>query len=330
MSADLSQRSSAAPARRARRFWPRALLGILFILAAGAIAIYARYRMDLRANDQRVAAGGQLIDTACGPLEYAERGAGRPVLVLHGTGGGYDQGLLVADSLGDGFRVIAPSRFGYLQAGSPSDHSLAAQADAYACLLDALHVERAVVIGGSAGGMSAAEFALRHRDRTQALMLVSAVAQAAPPTDGGDRIPQWLFTDFGFWAATTFFPGQLMTFLGLPPAAQASMAPDEHARVVATLTTILPYGARAAGQRIDIANIDGLRAAPIELEEIAVPTLVVHATNDSLVSFAHAQDSAARVPGARLVSYEYGGHYIFVYDDVGKTLRDFMASVPAN
>jgi len=41
-------------------------------------------------------------------------GEGPPVLIVHGAGGGYDQGLWVArDSVGEGFRIIAPSRFGY-------------------------------------------------------------------------------------------------------------------------------------------------------------------------------------------------------------------------
>ena len=42
-------------------------------------------------------------------------GEGIPVLELHGIFGGFDQGLLVAlPVLGDGFRIFAPSRFGYL------------------------------------------------------------------------------------------------------------------------------------------------------------------------------------------------------------------------
>lgn len=46
-------------------------------------------------------------------MEYTVRGAGQPVLLIHGTSGGIRQGLLLAERLGDGFRFIIPARFGY-------------------------------------------------------------------------------------------------------------------------------------------------------------------------------------------------------------------------
>ncbi|HET9221141.1 MAG TPA: hypothetical protein VFO07_01490 [Roseiflexaceae bacterium] len=59
-------------------------------------------------------------------------------MVLHGAGGGYDQGLLLARQPGEQFRIISPSRFGYLNAPIPHDRSVAAQAKAYASLLNAM------------------------------------------------------------------------------------------------------------------------------------------------------------------------------------------------
>ena len=84
-------------------------------------------------------AGGSIVETVLGKIEYADVGDGMPLLSIHGAGGGYDQGLLIAEALfGDGFRVIAPSRFGYLRTPVPRDASPAAQADADAALLDVL------------------------------------------------------------------------------------------------------------------------------------------------------------------------------------------------
>jgi 2-hydroxy-6-oxonona-2,4-dienedioate hydrolase len=63
--------------------------------------------------------------------------------VVHGSGGGHDQGMAFAGSLADqGIRVIAMSRFGYLRTPMPADASAAAQADAHVCLLDALGIRR--------------------------------------------------------------------------------------------------------------------------------------------------------------------------------------------
>src|SRR5439155_8391596 len=104
-------------------------------------------------------------------------GRGRTVLLVHGAGGGYDQLLDMARELAAaGVRVVAPSRFGYLRTPLPADASPAAQADAHACLLDALGIERAAVIGVSAGAPSSMQFALRHPQRTSALVLVVPLA----------------------------------------------------------------------------------------------------------------------------------------------------------
>ncbi|HKF19867.1 MAG TPA: hypothetical protein VKF14_22150 [Candidatus Dormibacteraeota bacterium] len=92
----------------------------------------------------RLASQRQVAETPCGPIEYATVGAGVPVLEVHGIFGGFDQGLLVARPLlGDGFRIVAPSRFGYLRTPLPAGASPASQADAYVCLLDHLGIARA-------------------------------------------------------------------------------------------------------------------------------------------------------------------------------------------
>ena len=107
-----------------------------------------------------------VVSTRFGDLEYAEAGNGKPFLMIHGTGGGFDQGLLFARRLVTlGYRVISPSRFGYLRTTFPDDPSSANQADALAELLDHLKIDRIAVAGGSAGALSAIEFAVRHADR---------------------------------------------------------------------------------------------------------------------------------------------------------------------
>ena len=89
-------------------------LGVSGALAAGASALaYVAYRKDLAAAMERIETDRQFIESSHGPIEFAEAGDGPAVLVIHGAGGGFDQGLdLGAAFLGDGYRVIAPSRFG--------------------------------------------------------------------------------------------------------------------------------------------------------------------------------------------------------------------------
>jgi 2-hydroxy-6-oxonona-2,4-dienedioate hydrolase len=161
---------------------------LLLLTSLGVLGMagftYASYQHDIRASRERVATGSRLAQTPCGPIEYAVAGEGPPVMLVHGAGGGFDQGLeFGAPLVRNGLQIIAMSRFGYLRTPLPHDASPAAQADAHACLLDALGVSRAAVIGASAGAPSAMQFALRHPARCNALVLL--VPAAYVPRAGG-------------------------------------------------------------------------------------------------------------------------------------------------
>lgn len=59
-----------------------------------------------------------------------------------GAAGGFDQGLTLGEVvLGASFNIIAPSRFGSLGAPTSPQPTVQAQADVYACLLDALGID---------------------------------------------------------------------------------------------------------------------------------------------------------------------------------------------
>ena len=150
------------------------LLAVVSTLAvAGSSLLIAwRFDSDMQRARARAAQGSVLLQTRCGPIEYQEAGAGVPLLAVHGSGGGHDQGMAFASKLAkQGIRVIAMSRFGYLRTPMPADASAAAQAEAHVCLLDALGIRRAAVMGGSAGAPSALQMALRHADRVSAMVL---------------------------------------------------------------------------------------------------------------------------------------------------------------
>ena len=127
----------------------------LGIVAVGLLTWW-RFQSDIAVAQERVSQGSVLIKTRSGPIEYQDAGAGVPLLSVHGSGGGFDQGMAFAASLTKrGIRVIAMSRFGYLRTPAPADSSAEAQADSHACLLDALGIGQAAIMGGSAGAPSA-------------------------------------------------------------------------------------------------------------------------------------------------------------------------------
>jgi pimeloyl-ACP methyl ester carboxylesterase len=307
---------------------------IMIAVAAVALAllgppalIYLRFLREIPAARERLQnGGGRVIDTACGPLEYAAFGEGAPVLVVHGIFGGYDQGLVIArGNVGEGFRCIAPSRFGYLGTPLPEGASPARQADAFACLLDALGIEKAAIIGTSAGGTSAIQFALRHPDRCSALVLFSSNAPGETKADlPPERLARVAFrSDFIFWLMTTVFGSSLKSIMGVPE--KFKLTPEYEADIAEVTQTILPVKPRSAGALFDmfVSNPDINGGYP--LEEITAPVLIVSAVDDPLALYRNAQALAAAIPGAQLVTIDSGGHMLLGHtEQVRAEIRAFL------
>jgi 2-hydroxy-6-oxonona-2,4-dienedioate hydrolase len=271
----------------------------------------------------------KVIPSRFGDLEYAEAGAGTPFLMVHGTGGGFDQGLFFANRFSDaGYRVIAPSRFGYLRTAFPEDPSSENQADAFVDLLDALHIDRIAVAGGSAGALSALAFAIRHPTRCAALLpLVPASyvprdtpVQSVPP-DQMQMAMAALRSDFLFWLAIATVPDLLTeALLATKPALVKAADPTEQARARHILDSILPVSRRADGLLND-ARLAG-NPAPMAIETIAAPTLAVSYEDDGFGTAAAARYIGERVPGARAHIYPDGGHIGIGHDAESFALVD--------
>jgi len=267
---------------------------------------------------EQLGAGSRLVNTARGPVEYAalEGGQGPVVLALHGRPGGYDQGVLMARSLGEDLaRWIAVSRPGYLRTPLETGPTPPEQADAYAALLDMIGIGPAVVLGLSGGGPSALQFALRHPDRCRGLVLISAVTRRKVP---GERTPGQKFYD-----AVIGPSDRLAWFLFrlFGPVVGAA------GRQALATVLVLPETMRGAGRRNDLAQIEALPVEPPP--GIGVPTLIVHGTADRIVPIAHAEAAQRAIPSAKLVRIARGGHSIVFTRgaEIKPAVADFLASL---
>jgi 2-hydroxy-6-oxonona-2,4-dienedioate hydrolase len=307
---------------------------LVVIVTLGTVVLGAfvawRFQTDIVQARDRVAHGSTIVATRCGPIEYQEAGSGVPLLAVHGSGGGFDQGMAFAAPLAlHGIRVIAMSRFGYLRTPMPVEGSVSAQADAHVCLLDALGIRSAAVLGGSAGAPSALQMAIHHPDRVSALILLAPLAYK-PATEAGSVPPlnPWventmlavIGSDFLFWSALHIARSQMIrTVLATPPELLAATSAAERARINSMLDNILPVSARAAGLRSDSTVGKSLVSSP--LETVRAPTLIIAARDDGYGTYAGSQYTASRIAGARFISFESGGHTWVGHD------REVMAAI---
>jgi pimeloyl-ACP methyl ester carboxylesterase len=261
-------------------------------------------------------------------IEYADQGEGLPLLVSHGVLGCHvdtvDTGW--ANLPGSGFRVIGPSRFGYFGSTLPDGATPADQADAYALLLDHLGVDRAVVIGYSAGSGSVLEFALAHRQRVIGLIL-ACCRLGGGVTVGKAFAPLFrlAYNDRLFWVFKKLMPTAYSRMMGIPKGYRPS--PPEAAAIAASRDLLFPLKPRRDGAVFDgfVAN---LVADRFPLEQLTVPTLVISARDDPLAPYRFAAKAASRIPGAKLVTIEAGGHLFMGHDaEVRKEIGAFVQGV---
>lgn len=257
-----------------------------------------------------------ILHTQCGVIEYADVGSGAPLVMLHGTPGGYDQvlSLVNATRFADAsVRAIIPSRPGYLRTPIESGKTPAQQAALYAALLKELGIEKAFVLGVSGGGPSALQFAILFPEMCLGLILEEAVVQkiVAPALP----LPA-ILVDFLIFA----FRGRVARGLkrkGIVDHAQITMAVEAGDAVAA-------YSKRRIGQQNDLEYFAGMDD-PL-FEKITSPTLIVHGTHDTEVPMAHADLAHARIANSRLERIEGANHAMPAshYIQVNSLIKNFL------
>ena len=330
---DRRARNSVGPG--AGRILRRAVVIVIAVLLVGAGILWLVFQRDMSELRARVAGRSESVDTSFGALEYAVAGEGPPVLAIHGSGGGFDQALeMVGPLRAYGYRLIAPSRFGYLGSEFPANAGPETQADAFAELLDDLGEVNVAVFGASAGALSAMQFAIRYPERCSALVLMvpATFSPERRPNSGPFEAPiaEFLVTralrsDFLFWLAATFAPDALTrTILATDPRVVDAAGPEERTRVKAVLRHTLPVSRRAQGLLLDMRTAG---APPrYELERIACPVLAISAQDDLYGTATSAEYAAANVRDGRLVLYRDGGHLLAGRSrDVWQKIAAFLA-----
>lgn len=309
-----------------KKWLERIGIGALIVILVVCAITYVRFMQWRNDVTKDLAYDSTVVQTAKGPIEYAEIGHGAPVLLTHGNPGGYDQVYQVVKLEGAEHgvsRYIIPSRPGYLRTPLSVGKTPKEQAEAFAALLDALKIDKVAVIGGSGGGPSAIEFAALYPERCVALVLEAAITMriVAPKAEFLERaIKNTVGSDFSIWLIKDQFAAGL----------QAKDPKDPRITAIASaiFNSLIPYSERKDGLENDTEQWETLPELP--LASIRCPTLILQGTADHNVPVAHGEFAHAQITGSRFVQLPGQDHWMLItkYKELGQIIDAFLLEHP--
>ncbi len=233
-------------------------------------------------------------------MDFDDVGQGKPVVLLHAFPLSRAMWRAQVETLSASYRVIVPDQRGFGGTGGfDVTPSLDRMADDVAALLDALKITEPIVLGGlSMGGYVALAFARRHPTCLRGLILADTRSEADTPEARTNRDNLIRFTETH--SARDVIEQMLPKLLGADTRQHRPEVADEVRRIASAQTPAGIIGAlKAMRDRPD--------ATPT-LSAIAVPTLVIVGSEDTLTPPAAAEAMAGRISHSRLVHIPAAGH----------------------
>jgi aminoacrylate hydrolase len=250
-------------------------------------------------------------------IYYEESGQGEPLLLVPGLSG---QGAFWSPQVADlsrDFRVVIHDHRGAGQSThSRITYSVEQMADDVLKLMDALRIETAHFVGHSTGGAIGQVLALDHPRRLRSLVLSATWAGPDPyfrrVFESRKEVLQTLGLEAYLRASALFL---------MPPAwvsANDRVLTEQHRAALAGAAPI-----EVMTSRIDAIVRHDRRA---RLGEIRVPTLVIVAQDDMITPRFYSDELASRVPGAKLVVLDGGGHFapVAAADSYNRAVGGFL------
>ena len=247
-------------------------------------------------------------------VHYKEMGRGAQVFILlHGFGASAFSWHAVMEPLSQMGRVIAYDRpaFGLTSRPMPgewkgeSPYSVEANVELLAGLLDTLGIEKATLIGNSAGGGVAVAFALEYPQRVVALILADPAIG-----NGGSRFPAWLMPLLATPQARHLGP---LLVRKMAQSGNDTIRLAWHDPSKVTGETIAGYRKPLRAFNWDAALYEftiASRSAGLanRLAELNMPVLVITGDDDRIVPTQASIDLAGKIPGAVLKIIPACGH----------------------
>lgn len=312
------------------------LLITLLVILIFIGSCFIHYKIWRKKLIKQLNSRSSILYTSMGPVEYASIGPedGPVFLLSHGGGTGYDNAFLYDFLIKEGFRVICPSKPGYLRTPLAVGEGFDKHADMFAAVLEALNISKKVAIAGvSLGGPAALQFALKYQDKITCLIMQDAVSHAyGPCKEAEDSILGKLFLSpssrkFLTWLMTVsayLWPKAIFsTYLQVESLYDKKKTkeitnivmkdPLEVKKIKEFAEVVAPLDLRAPGMDSEMKYAKELPRYP--LENIKVPVLVTQSTMDRDVLKKHAEFIVNTAPNVEVYYFEGCGHMFWFGDE---------------
>ncbi|UCD94355.1 MAG: alpha/beta fold hydrolase [Candidatus Zixiibacteriota bacterium] len=239
------------------------------------------------------------IEVTGGQLFYEKTGRGEPIVLIHDGLIHHEVWNHQIESWADRYTLIRYDRRGYGKSPAPTEEF--SNGDDLLAVFDTLGIDSAMLVGMSAGGGLAIDFALEHQNRVTRLILVGAVVSGMPYTDHflsrGGRLTAGIYSD----------PDSLLNYLIDSDPYEIYQENTEARAEARALLERYPNNLDAAFSQLARPP---RRSAVAALGEIDVPTQVIVGEYDIPDVHAHAGAISTGIPGAERIVLKNSGHLV--------------------
>jgi pimeloyl-ACP methyl ester carboxylesterase len=287
---------------------------ILVIVLVGPFLVPVPDLPGLMTEKELADADSEFIEINGLTVHYKEIGQGETTFILlHGFGASVFSWHAVMDDFAARGRVIAYDRpaFGLTSRPMPgewtgeSPYSMNANVELLSGLMDALGVEKAVLVGNSAGGAVSVEFALKYPERVQGLILVD------PALGGGDRrFPSWIMPLMATPQMRHLGP---LLVRSIADSGNDTIRMAWHDPSLITEETFTGYRKPLQTKDWDRALYEftiASRASDMNerLDELKMPVIVITGDDDRIIPTEYSVQASKNIPGSQLVILPGCGH----------------------
>lgn len=252
-------------------------------------------------------------------ISYFEAGSpsGIPLIMLHGLADSWRIFERLISHLPESIHVYAMTQRGHGDSSRPeSGYGTGDFEEDLVMFMDALGIERAVILGASSGGFPARSFAVSHPERTLGLVLLGS-----PATLKGIPAVQEIWDSKISRLTDPVDPEFVEEFA---KGTLSKPVPREFLEVVLEENLKLPA-------RVWRDTTEGIMSEefPGTLGRISAPTLIIWGDQDGLLSKRSQEEMAQVIPDSRLVVLREAGHLLYFEDPEGVALHvaDFVEEV---